>query len=228
MAFLCIWGCLSGCRETTPRSSETSIVSDTQLPDSSSPAEISPENPFEDSLKSFFQNPLDFAAFKKQTSMLNGGITAIQNLLHSEPEPFKYYEYVAFGWSLKAGLNQPLSQFEDEEYLIVFSTWKPWDTPKARYYSSDNEILVGIQAKAAYASLDKADFVGKDSSEILAQFGPPHFTKQGCALYRKEDKLLVFRLMNDQVSWFKYYWLEDSDFAFEELPGEIFRWNQPR
>lgn len=177
--------------------------------------DLNEEKNISDSLLFYLDNPIDFFSVKSKTHMLNGGSFNLEDdLFYSDNDENKiYYNYWAF----------ELENNKNTERSLVFKVLKPWSKNSSdRYYSTDNEILVGMKSKIAWAGLGKSNFVGQSEKAIIEKFGEPNSNKNDCLIYSGNNKLLVLKIYNHEVLWFKYLWLKEVDETFIVLPDKVF------
>lgn len=167
-----------------------------------------------DSITTFLNNPIDFYVVKDNVHMLNSSNFVLGNdFFHSvDDSSYIFYDY----WAMEFDRNSDRS--------LSFKVLKPWSSPKDRYYSTDNEILIGIKSKIPCDALKRSNFVGKSEDEIVKQLGKPNFVEKECLVYYRNDKILILKSNNQKVSWFKYIWLEKDFESLNELPDELYQW----
>jgi hypothetical protein len=168
-----------------------------------------------DSLDIYFDYPIDFYALKKNIGEMDssGDIKLENKYFHQvEDSTYVYYNYNAFTLDL---------EIENIHNRLVFKTIKPWATSEDRYYKNDNEILVGIRSCLQWDGLDQSNFVSLPDSVIYNRFGAPDTIVSDCYVYVRNDKLLSLKMSNHKVTWFKYFWLEESFSKNFEIKSEF-------
>lgn len=178
-------------------------------------------DPLQDSLKLYFDFPVDFFELKKNTlHMHSGGSKYLEKdrLHQSQQTGTILYVY----WAIEF-----IRENSWTDYSLQFVTWKPWTTPKEKYYETDNEELVGIESAVSWKGLGKSDFVGKTIGEIESKFGTGYELRNECLVYSHTDKILILSMKNEKVHWFKYYWLSESPNSLDDFPDYFFKWNNP-
>lgn len=187
---------------------------------------------YEQNLENFFSNPLKFPAIKKDIHFLEMGTCLAPKYMHPIEEGYYNYNYGTCPGLLfdhvdsshNEKFNVIIDSFPMSKVLMSFSTYKPWVTAQDRYYSNNNEIIVGCEVMVGYEGLEPYNFVGKTKHEVIELFGENYFSKQGCIVYLREGKILVLRIVQGKVTWFKYYWLNSEKSSLEDLPDTLFRW----
>jgi hypothetical protein len=188
----------------------------------------------EQHLIEYLENPINFYAVKKELRFLNKGSKLSKKYLPIPKKGDIQYSYGTFKGLLKSINEQgdkilikdPLEQFSSSETLISFLTYKPWRTAKDRYITTNNETLLGIRSKVSYTGFANYDFVHKSQKEIEALFGKDYLLEQNCMLYLRNGKILVLKLENSQVIWFKYYTLQKEIKTIAQLPPNLLVWSE--
>jgi hypothetical protein len=205
-------------------SCNTSVSSvEIKLPEKDSVPFVSTQpmsNSFADSLKIYFDFPVDFYALKKETMHMHSGSSRDFKEEYFRAAPDSTFEFYAY-WAIEFDLKND----NGKERSLLFATWKPWQTAKQKNYETDNEILVGIQSKLAWEGLRQSNFVGKKMSETEARFGEAHVANENCRYYMHAGKILILHEKNDTVDWFKYFWLHESMTEPDSIPATFFTWN---
>lgn len=212
--FITLLGCNNPSKDVVNRNEE---VSTEILTNDSLSIEIEEKDSSNDSISTYFNNPMNFYELKKATTHMHSGgnFTLSNELFHSvEDDRYVYYDY----WAIE--LDAP--NLDDRS--LSFKVLKPWSTPKEKYYEADNEILIGIKSKIAWDGLKTSNFVGRSVEQIKKQFDDPNFDKNECLIYYLNDKLLVFKIDNEKVKWFKYVWLRTDFDSIKDLPNKLYEW----
>ena len=141
------------------------------------------------------------------------------------------YNYGAVGALLNYGQGRRdfepnLDSLMDQGRLVSFSTYKPWSTAQDKYYSADNELLVGIECMVRHPAMEPSNFVGTDVKDIQAQYGREWASRNNCLVYFENQKVLVLHRAGSTIDWFKYYWLNDGISQIDEMPEELFSWKK--
>lgn len=162
----------------------------------------------------FLNKPIDFYAFKNNVHLLNSSNFVLGNdFFHKvDDSSYIFYDYWVIG----------LDSTNDRS--LSFKVLKPWSSPRDRYYSSNNELLIGIKSKIPCDALELSNFVGKSEDQIIKQLGNPNFVEKECLIYYQNDKLLILKSNHQKVSWFKYIWLEKDFELLNEIPDELYQW----
>ena len=198
------------------KNADSSVVTTKKLPDPTSPTEIN--------LQNYFADTLDFSAIKKELNTMHsmgGSIPAAQ--LPELRGGSVLYHYGAFRLLVDDRLHRKIRHYAPFEPLIVFAVDKPWDSPKEKYYTTDNEILLGFKSLVKYDGLGSSDLVGKEIQEILEKFGEAHYEKKNCLIYRQEKEILVLKEERDKVKWLKRYTLR-RNIPTDSLNERLFHW----
>lgn len=175
-------------------------------------------DPFTDSLKAYFDFPLDFYKVKKEArDMLDGYSKALKKeTAHKIDDPdaifYCYWNYEFDAKQIPVGRS------------LTFATWKPWKTAKQRYYETDNETLVGIESRVAWNGLQGSDFVDLKTDSIRTRFGEPMAIRNDCMVYFLEDKILILHTSENKIDWFRYYWCDAIIEHPDSLSGDLFVW----
>ncbi|MBI3136918.1 MAG: hypothetical protein HYZ14_19740 [Bacteroidetes bacterium] len=205
---------LVSCQAPAEKTKPTLPVDDT-IPER---IRVETPNPFEDSLKAYFDFPLDFYAAKKEArDMLDGYSKAFkEESAHKVDDPealfYCYWNYAFDAKQVPVGRS------------LIFATWKPWKTAKQRYYETDNETLVGIESRIKWDGLKRSNFVGLKMHSVQTRFGQPMHTRNDCALYYQEDKILILHQKGEKIDWFRYYWMNAKIENPDSLSEALFVW----
>lgn len=171
-----------------------------------------------DSLTAYFNNPVDFYALKKATThMHSGGNLKIKNDFFHEVDDDRciYYDY----WAIQ------LDSMNLGERSLSFKVLKPWtEGTKEKYYDTDNEILVGIKSKVAWKALQNSNFVSQSILQIKEKLGEPDTSLNSCLIYHLNEQLIIFKIDEEKVIWFKYIWMRTNLASINDLPDQLFEW----
>lgn len=149
--------------------------------------------------------------------MHSGGNLKIKNDFFHEVEDdrYIYYDY----WAIQ------LDSMNLGERSLSFKVLKPWtEGTNEKYYSTDNEILVGIKSKIAWEALQNSNFVNHTTQQIEEKFGQPDTSLNSCLIYHLNDQLIIFKIGEEKVIWFKYIWMRTNLTSIDELPEQLFEW----
>lgn len=180
-------------------------------------AETPTQPAINDTLVTYFRNPVDFFSLKKKTTHMHGGSSHEFGEVAFCPSPDStaiLYTY----WAIEFDLKKPT------ERSLQFATWKPWKTKQDRSYDNNNESLVGIRCKISWSELGGSNFVGKTKAELTDLFDQPQFFKQSCLIYTQHNHCLILHLDHDVVDWFTYYHLADRIQLEEDIPDSYLSW----
>ena len=208
---------LFGCKEKKDSVVKKKVIPNVKMALTEATKNHSDSSKVYDSIAHFLDNPVDFYKLKKATRhMHSGGNMRLSNrYFHSfDDDSYIYYDY----WAIEFDRTNKRS--------LSFKVLKPWKKKsRDRYYSTDNEILVGIKSKIAWKGLNPSNFVGKSKAQLLNQLGEANFAKNQCLVYHRNDKFLVLKMKQNKVAWFKYFWLKKDVELMQELPDEIYYWS---
>jgi len=212
---------LLGCNNSNENVvNKTEEVSTELMKSDSLSIEVEEKNSFNDSVSAYFNKPVDFYKLKKATMhMHSGGDLILSNdFFHSvNDDRYVYYNY----WAI---------EFDTADYIgrsrsLSFKVLKPWtENTREQYYETDNEILIGIKSKISWSGLEASNFVGQSAEQVKERFGEPNFNKNECVIYYLNDKLLVLKIDNGKVKWFKYIWLRTDFDSINNLPSKLYEW----
>lgn len=195
---------------------------------------------FADSLRAYFENPIDFYAIKKQTKygMLDGGGPDMKREFYHDINNPDAIVYVY--WNIE--FMPPKYTYERS---LQFATWKPWKTPVQKYSSTDNETLVGIRCSVPWNPLGKSNFIGMHIDSVKAKFGEPQAKDDRYSVYYNsassdrpddqvkpthiyflDDHLLLLHEEKEHIAWFKYYWWHENITSADSLPDAVLEWSE--
>lgn len=151
---------------------------------------------------------IDLSEMKKEVGFLSMGWSINKDFLPDCEADHKNYNYGAVGSLIKkrdAKMIPDAQTLKEAAYkFISIITHKPWTTEKEKYYSTDNEIVIGFESRVNYNHLNELNLVGDSEKEISEQFGIPDLVRDDCYAYKADQKVLVLHLENETVDWMKF------------------------
>lgn len=183
---------------------------------------------FRERLRTYLNSSINLTEMKNEIGFLSMGWSISSDYLPSLPEGQRQYNYGAVGGlildpSIRIS-PKPIELKQSGEKFLSIITYKPWTTAKEKYYTTDNETIIGFETNVNYELLDSLNFVGLDIDSIQSQFGEPDTIIENSWLYKEDRKVLSLHVNDGFVDWMKFYELNDSIFSMDHYPKELHTW----
>lgn len=179
-------------------------------------------------LKSILNSVINLSEMKNEIGFLSMGWSISTDYLPVPEEGLKQYNYGAVGNLIKKPRIEIIpaaNELRENPFkFISIITYKPWTSQEEKYYSTNNETIIGFETKVNYIHLNNLNFVGAEENEISELLGMPDLIQDHCYAYKEDQKVLVLHLENDIVDWVKFYHLNEDTFLNPVYPPSLFEW----
>lgn len=165
---------------------------------------------------------------KKEIGFLSMGWSISSSYLPELNEGHQQYNYGAVGGLIRKPqikITPSAKELKAAAYkFISIITHKPWTTKEEKYYSTNNETIIGFETCVNYEHLNEFNLVGETEDDISAMYGLPDLIENDCFAYKEDQKVLVLHFNDEQVDWLKFYQLNNETFLNKDYPTDLFKW----
>ncbi len=229
--FISLIFCCQSCNTETKNSDEfvdTDTLNNPKIEDICFDPGFEEEQSQRTQLFELVNSEINLAEMKSEIGFLSMGWSIKSSYLPELKEGHQQYNYGAVGSLIrKPQINIAPSAKElksDASKFISIITYKPWTTQEEKYYSTNNEIIIGFETRVNYNQLNQFNLVGESEDQISDLYGLPDVIENDCYAFKEDQKVLVLHLSNNKIDWLKFYQLNEETFLSEEYPKGLFEW----
>lgn len=179
-------------------------------------------------LNELVNSEINLAEMKTEIGFLSMGWSIRSSYLPELNEGHQQYNYGAVGGLIRKpqiNITPSAKELKAAAYkFISIITHKPWTTKEEKYYSTNNETIIGFETCVNYEHLNEFNLVGETEDDISAMYGLPDLIENDCFAYKEDQKVLVLHFNDEQVDWLKFYQLNNETFLSKDYPTDLFKW----